>query len=358
MNTYGTGKAVRRPTRHRHRSSLAVLLVLAALCMAAVLLAQGDERSDRRESSKAEALLWRDPGNIAARNLFYGSGGRAGEPHGPYVFLEEDPTGTTPKFDIRDGDGVRWTVKLGIEAQPETAAARLVWAVGYLTTEDYFVPELRVANMPPRLHRGQNLIAPDGAMHNVRLKRHDPHAKKIGRWRWSDNPFVRTRELNGLRVMMALINNWDLKDENNSIYEVQSAPGSAAPIDLYMVSDLGASFGSTGRSWPARKSKGNLESYRGSTFIREVTPDYVDLNVPTRPAVAYAVAPREFSQRLHLRWIGKQIPRSDVRWVAHLLAQLSPDQIRAAFRAAGYPPGEVEGFTRVVLQRIAQLNKL
>ena len=31
--------------------------------------------------------------------------------------------------------------------------------------------------------------------------------------------FPDTRKFNGLRVMMALMNSWDLKDENNAIYE-------------------------------------------------------------------------------------------------------------------------------------------
>jgi len=39
------------------------------------------------------------------------------------------------------------------------------------------------------------------------------------------------------------------------------------------------------------------------------------------------------------------------------LAQLSPEQIRDAF-ALGYTPDEVEGFSKVVEGRIAQLNKL
>ena len=33
---------------------------------------------------------------------------------------------------VRDAKGVKWSVKLGIEARPEVAASRLVWAVGYL----------------------------------------------------------------------------------------------------------------------------------------------------------------------------------------------------------------------------------
>jgi hypothetical protein len=44
--------------------------------------------------------------------------------------------------------------------------------------------------------------------------------------------------------------------------------------------------------------------------------------------------------------------------MGQLLGQLSPEQIRDAFRAAGYSPQEVEGFTRVVEERIGQLEKL
>jgi hypothetical protein len=48
----------------------------------------------------------------------------------------------------------------------------------------------------------------------------------------------------------------------------------------------------------------------------------------------------------------------DAQWMGQLLSQLSPEQIHDAFRAAGYSPGEVEGFSKVVEGRIAQLNKL
>ncbi len=358
MKYRAAGKPWSVPTRRTCRPGLVVMSAFVAVCTATDVRAQREIRPAKREPPKATAVLWRDPGDITKRSLFYGSGGRESEPHGPYVFLEEDPSGTNPKFDVRDRNGVRWQVKLGAEAKPETAAARLVWAVGYLTPEDHFLPELRVEKMPPHLHRGQNLIAPDGVMRDVRLKRHDPHLKKVGLWQWSANPFLHTREFNGLRVVMALINNWDLKDENNSIYRAEGTAGSPALRDLYMVSDLGASFGSTGRSWPASKSKGNLASYHDSTFILRVTPEYVDLNVPTRPNIAYIVTPREFNQRLQLRWIGKHVPRSDVRWVANLLARLSPEQIRTAFRTAGYTPEEAEGFMQALLQRIAQLKRL
>jgi len=59
-----------------------------------------------------------------------------------------------------------------------------------------------------------------------------------------------------------------------------------------------------------------------------------------------------------LGWIGNHIPLADAKWMGQLLAQLSPDQIRDAFRAAGYSPQEVDGFAKVIESRIAELNKL
>jgi hypothetical protein len=44
--------------------------------------------------------------------------------------------------------------------------------------------------------------------------------------------------------------------------------------------------------------------------------------------------------------------------MGQILAQLSPGQIRDAFRAAGYSSQEIEGFASVIQNRIAQLNKL
>ena len=83
----------------------------------------------------------------------------------------------------------------------------------------------------------------------------------------------------------------------------------------------------------------------------------MDFNFPTRPAIIFIFNPREFISRLELRWIGKGIPSEDVRWVGQLLAQLSPQQVRDSFRAAGYSSDEVEGFSKAVEGRIAQLNK-
>ena len=135
---------------------------------------------------------------------------------------------------------------------------------------------------------------------------------------------------------MALINNWDLKDDNNSVYEEQAGAASGSAELRYMVSDLGASFGTTGRSWTRSRSRGDLNSYRHSKFITKITDEYVDFQTPSRPALLFIFNPVALIMHLRLHWIGQHIPRSDAKWVGQLLAQLSPDQIGDAFRAAGY----------------------
>jgi hypothetical protein len=188
-----------------------IAIVSGALPSAANAKKRREIRNQKNEiTQNAPKVLWRKPAAISARDLFYGPGGMEDQPGTTYTFIREDLKGGHPKFDVRDRDGVKWRVKLGSEARPEAVASRLVWAVGYYTNEDYFLPVLRVRNMP-RLRRGQNLVSPDGSIKSVRLKRYLKGEKKVGFWRWHRNPFVGTRELNGLRVIMALINNWDLK---------------------------------------------------------------------------------------------------------------------------------------------------
>jgi hypothetical protein len=336
--------------------------IARALCLALLfssvlpLPAQGQTRQQLPQpvAPQPAGVLWTDPVDIASRNLYYGPGGEESQPRGALTFVKEDMAGSSPKFDAVDEAGTKWKVKLGIEAAPETVATRLLWAVGYTTDEDYFVAELRVEGLPAHLHRGQKYVGPDGLVHNARLKRAPEGEKKSGPWRWKRNPFQGTRELDGLRVMMALMNNWDLKDVNNAVLQDKTDPTQ----QTYIVSDLGASFGTAGRSWPMKKAKGNLRSYENSRFITRTDEEYVDFGTPATPSPADLIDLPDFINRLHMRWIGRRISRAHARWMGDLLAQLSPEQIRDAFRAAGYSPQEVEAFAQIVEQRIAELEQL
>ena len=213
---------------------IAVILIL----LPSVSTARDAKSSASNNEKSAPGVLWREPTDIASRDLFYGPGGKEHAPHTRYTFQKEVLSGTSPKFDVVDENGVRWRVKLGVEARPETVATRLVWAAGYFADEDYFLADLKVEDMP-RLKRGRELVGPDGVMHNVRLERHIEHQKKDGEWKWRHNPFIRQREFNGLRVLMAVMNNWDLKDVNNTIFEVKHATPDGGQELHYEVSDLG-----------------------------------------------------------------------------------------------------------------------
>jgi hypothetical protein len=326
-------------------SGLAVLLTLVTGTASAA-----DKTT--KNAATAQAVLWRDPIDIASRNLFYGPGGEKDQPRGgKFTFVSEDLNGTNPKIVVRDEDGVKWTVKWGREARSETAATRLIWGIGYFANEDYFLPNIKVDNMPSRLHRGQKMVAPDGSIANVRLKRHGEGEKKAENWQWSQNEFTGTREFNGLRAMMALFNNWDLTDENTGIYP-------DGDERIYMVSDLGSTFGSGNLTWPLRNASGNLNVYRRTKFITNIGPDYVDFRSPARTSLVFLATPHEYFNKLKLRWIGKHVPRADAKWVGQLLARLSSQQIRDAFRSAGFSPEEVEEFAKAFEGRIAKLEEL
>jgi hypothetical protein len=335
---------------YEQKKAFTVVLAVLLLCLTAI----GAPKSSNVAPAKGEitGLLWRDPTDIASRNLFYGCGGQEHEPHPPFQFLKEDVEGTSPKFIVSDKDGVKWKVKLGGEARPETVASRLVWAAGYFTNENYYVADLQVNNMPARLHRGRELVAPDGSMRGARFKRDPEGEKKMANWAWRHTSFAGKREFNGLRVLMALINNWDLKDINTAVYDNENGER------VYAVSDLGASFGAPGFSWSMQESRGNLEAYSRAKFIRNITSEFVDFVAPSRPALLRSPDLPAYMKRMRMRWIGRHIPRQDAKWMGELLARLSPAQIRDAFRAGGYSADEVEGFARVVEARIAQLNEL
>jgi len=321
-----------------------------------------DKQSKKERSQAANALpavLWRDPGAIASRDLLDGEGGAkdAPDPHAEYTFIKEDLSGTSTKFNVQDSNGVKSLVKLGVEARPETAATRLVWAVGYFTDEDYFLPEIHVKGLP-KLHREMFGASPEtGIAHDVRLKRESDGLKKVENWDWFDNPFVNTRELNGLRVMMALINNWDLTTKNNKVYVADSERH-------FVVSDLGASFGKT--QWPPSRvplfphaTKSSLKDYEDSKFIRAVKGDTMAFEMhTTAPFFIREFDHSYFNEYRQAEQVVRGIPIADAQWIGRLLAQLTPQQIRDAFRAAGYQPDEVDGFAKVVEKRIAALNQL
>ena len=143
-----------------------------------------------------------------------------------------DPTGFSPGLDVKDEQGREWSVKLGPEARTEVVASRIVWAMGYHQPPVYYLPHFAL--------RDNGTVKTDGPG-RFRLK--PSTQKSMGAWSWRRNPFLNTQPFAGLFVLMAVINNWDIKTPQNAVYRT-SAKG-ASPEYQYVIKDLGASFGKT-----------------------------------------------------------------------------------------------------------------
>ena len=297
--------------------------------------------------SPAPAVMWQDRGDPSALDIASGVADGAPPPGNTFTFDKETKSGTSPKLQVVDERGVRWKAKLGVEVQSETAASRLVWAAGYFVDEDYYRPEIRVLGLP-RLARGQQFVRNGDTLVGVRLER-DPVGPDPAHWNWHANPFVRTREFNGLRVMMALVNNWDLKEVNNAVY---ARPGRR----VYVVSDLGATLGRTGNSFI--RSKAVVEHYERSVFVHAATADHVDFVMHSQPfPLTWLYNPRYSLDRTRMAGIVQRVPIADVRWLGARLGRLSPLQIGDCFRAAGFASAETTRYARAVELRIAALKR-
>ena len=313
-----------------------------------------NRKEDKDEPVAAARLhrpaIWHDPGRIATLDLLNGQGGNEGRPVAPFKFEREDQSGTNPKFDVRDARGTKWRVKLGDEARPEVTASRLLWAVGYFVNDDYVLESAKVDGL--KLTRGASMAA-DGNIVDARFAKKPEGQSKIGTWKWRENPFMGTKEFNGLRVMMAVLNNWDLKDVNNAVYEEK-----ASGRDLLLASDVGATFGTNGLSWSKGRSKGDVDTFAKSKFITRKTATEVDFGTPAAPMVMEAANVKVYKMRRDLEWIGKKIPIADARWTGSLLKQLSHEQLVDAFRAGQFPAEDVERYVGVVESRIKELAEL
>src|SRR5207253_1061684 len=103
-------------------------LVGAATILAVVGDPSGREHKSPVIPDDGANVLWTDPGDASLLDFEFGTGGRAHRPQPPYRFVGEDESGTSPKINVKDDQGVSWNIKFGEEANPSTFCTRLVWA--------------------------------------------------------------------------------------------------------------------------------------------------------------------------------------------------------------------------------------
>lgn len=301
------------------RAPVVVLLLLATACTHVPRVTV-----DASRGAPPLSGLWA-PVRVAARDLVNGVGGAALRPReGVHMtFKAEDVTGASPGWDVTDAAGRRWDVKLGPEARTEVVASRLLWAIGYHQPPTYLVTSWTLDGGPR-----------PGPQPPGRFRTHLAGTKTEGEWSWHENPFVGSRPLQGLVVMMILINNWDLKTSQNKIYE--STRGRRL-VRQYVVQDLGASFGRTRTVIPG--SKGELADFEREGFIERVDRGFVRFH--------YRGAWREAQ-------VDDRITPEDVAWTCTLLSRLTDRQWRDAFHAGGFGDADADRYIAHMKRKIRE----
>jgi hypothetical protein len=328
-------------TRKRVHHHVALLIVLL-LSLPQLALAAGDKKK-KKPVPKGMPVLWQASKDISSRNLFYGPGGAGMRPNLRRItFIEEDKDGYSVKYRVRDASEREWVAKVGNEAQSETAAVRLLWAVGYLTEINYLSPCVHIKGAVPKPRKDVERCEGDGFA-NVRFEARPKNVKRLDEWKWEKNPFVDSRAFQGLKVMMVLLNNWDIKDSNNKILFVRDTKrGNQLQ---YIISDLGATFGKTGSLplfWRITRSRNDPQGYEKAKFIDGVKKDgHVDFHYGGKN-----------------RGLLDNISLIEAKWIGNLLSRLSDRQIRDAFRAANYSREEIGMLTDAVRERINDLVNL
>jgi len=268
------------------------------------------------------AELWVEP--ESTRDLFWGVGGtRLAPPRDvTYKFKKKDETGFSVSYDVKSPDGTEWSAKIGPEAQTEVVLSRILWGLGYHQPPVYYLPSWKV-----KLEDGEEKIESEA---RFRPKLKDLHRHEF--WLWEDNKFLGTRQLNGLLAILLMLNSSDLKNDNNTIYKLDEPREGAR--HWYVVRDLGAALGQTGKLFPRRNW---LNGFEQGGFIKSVKGNQI-----------------EFDYRGRHQELLKTITPADVRWAARRMSKLTDGQWRDAFRAANYTEEMTERYLRKIREKIEQ----
>ncbi len=283
-------------------------------------------------SSQQMAEFWNDPEG-RPRELFYGIGGKnlAPAPDAKYKFDGKDELGFSVSYDLVGPDGIEWSAKIGPEAQTEVLVSRILWGLGYHQPPAYYLPSW-------------NLAGENGEVKKESEARFRPKIEGVERadeyWAWRDNPFVGTRPFNGLLVVLLMLNSTDLKDDNNSIYEItrQFPPGGPRVKRWFVVRDLGAALGETGKLFPRRNW---IEGFEKEEFIAGFKDGRI-----------------EFAFTGRHQELLKMITPADLRWAATRMQQFTDAQWRDAFRAANYSDEIRDRYLRKIRQKIEEALKV
>jgi hypothetical protein len=160
------------------------------------------------------------------------------------------------------------------------------------------------------------------------------------------NPFVGTVPFRGLIVVNLVLNNWDWKTSNNTVYAWREPR--AGVRRWFVVRDVGAALGRTTAPallrWTRLRGFGqgtrnDVEDFERQNLIRRVEHD--------RRRVV-------FDYRGLYGDVVDAVTPADVVWACRLLARLTDAQWQDAFRAAGYDASLTARFVAKLKTKIGE----
>jgi hypothetical protein len=129
----------------------------------------------------------------------------------------------------------------------------------------------------------------------------------------------------------------------------------------YVVTDIGATLGRVG-GLGGKRSKNSLADFSASKFVLGVNNGVVEFDYDTTPKgggkMASLFNPGYGKRQANKEKAMRNISLESVLWIGSLLSRLSDDQLRDAFRAAGYDNATMEGYVKSLRDRIGQLTRL
>lgn len=281
---------------------------------------------------------------MTASDWTWGPGGKEGAPVPPFEFVKEDLGGTNPKVKVRDALGRVWRVKFGSEVHSETFSTRLVTAAGYFLYPTYYVSEGVIAGVHD-LKRARPFISADGQFRYAAFKFHDektlPYADEYN-WTWTDNPFLGSHELNGLKILMMLASNWDAKDATDKEGNTSVFLRKADSAYLYSFTDWGATMGKWGSV--STRTKWDCINYARDTkdFVKREKDGVIEWGYSGK----------------HKEDITRGIRVEDVRWLLPYLSPITDEELSAGLAASGATAEEAACFTRAIRERIQVLERV
>jgi len=286
-------------------------------------------------SAEEQTFLWRNPGPIERLDLAAGPAGLAHAPKPPFTFIEEVGGGIAPKMIVTDGRQKKWMVKFGEEAKAETFASRLAWAAGYPTRVSYYVVKGKIAGAAD-LRRTKEFVDPNGSFQGARFQMFDgAQMKQIPGGKLDLNRKREDQqELNGLKLLLLLLANWDVKTQNTGVFEIDGRKYS-------VITDWGASLGDPASTdVAARKWDCAAFDKRTRYLVAGVDGGYVSFNYD------------QYAAR-HEDALSEGIRVDDMKWFMNRMRKLTDTQLRNGLVASGATSSEAACFTSAIRKRVS-----